>query len=1291
MNSTRSVTRVRILLIIGVLLLVVPLSVSAAPYPAPYHNGFENASDATPFPTTADTETLFGVTRVASGTNGVTSAAGAYHAIAPTDGSAGGTMFTRLGGYSSTFPSGGYRASIDIYLDMAQSGIGDDKRIDWGVAANQPDGNHRRDFIFSIGTNGTGGFVMSAGNNTPGWPGNPGRDPYTITTTGWYTFQHVFRDNSGVLAVDMRVLNAAGVVLKSWTLSDPSDLIGTTVGGNRYGWLIKNAFADLPIDNIRRSGPMCTTTCYVDTAAGSDLNGGTSTSDAFKTIQKGVTTVQAGGQVIVAAGSYPENVSITKSLTLTGAGDGNTVADTIVEGTGRSSYGIFVSTGVVDVTIENLRVQNFIQAPSSGIWADGQNDGFTVQHVTVYNNGFAGYSGGGVYMNGPVDDVLIDDVTAYNNRTRGIVIWNGFKTHITLTNNDVQYNNCCGIELQDGTASGVTATGNTVKNNLDSGMAFTGLMAGAGANLIANNTLENNGRFGIEIKLPNGTGLVSGDGSIVVEDNDVSRTAVATDLRDYAGIAVYRRGWVAGNNNVDIPTGVIVRDNTVSGYQQNNGASSSTGFGIVVEGAVMRVTGNTLNDNDVGVQVQRGHTPYVANTNTDGDQSNLADDYFGRGNSPVGCADVSSNIFSGNGVDSRSVGGAGGLVVNTDTGEGFCTIQAAIDDADTLNGHTIEVPAGVWTENVIVNKSLTINGANAGVSPNDPTTPLTANPARGAAETEMTVTGGASAFKITSANVTIDGFKFTNSAVGTTSDIQLPIIGAGVNFGGDAPGVKIVNNRFVDTSRNLVTFNGPTQMAGGTIDNNRVENPTRAAGICGTPPATASGACGYQLFNPWRTDNLSFQHNVAFAPSGNRDRVRTLNVSWSTNVAIKYNTLRYTCIYTCFSIPLDASPVEVAYNDAVTDAGQVLALHPTWTTGVVNVHHNQMTTGADFPIAIDNVTADLDNVHINRNAIYGTYHVRNGNDSLTTPGAETLDATCNWWGASTGPTAANFYGPTDFDPWLTSSNLDGPCAVSGYLFSTDKPGVTASNVAFGSEDVLLYDIASSAWSVWFDGSAHGLTAKNAIHNLDAIYVPDPAFPTFYLSFTQNARVVPGITGKVDGMDVLKWDGAAFSMYFDGQDVGLTNKTQEKIDALHILPGAMSPINGGSCLAYLLVSTQGPGWVPNYGGGRLTFGGEDVLGFCMTGSGYVTTGYWHKVLDGVDEGMPRNATDSISFDATGQVMYLTTRANFNVDAASGGHSMIYMYDFNTGQFSGPLFSAPANGLPKKVDGLELAFD
>ena len=55
-------------------------------------------------------------------------------------------------------------------------------------------------------------------------------------------------------------------------------------------------------------------------------------------------------------------------------------------------------------------------------------------------------------------------------------------------------------------------------------------------------------------------------------------------------------------------------------------------------------------------------------------------------------------------------------VTNLDTAERFLSIQAAIDDVDTLDGHTLTVAAGLFAENVVLSKSLTLLGAQAGTS-----------------------------------------------------------------------------------------------------------------------------------------------------------------------------------------------------------------------------------------------------------------------------------------------------------------------------------------------------------------------------------------------------------------------------------------------------------------------------------------------------------------------------------------------------------------------------------------------
>ncbi len=190
----------------------------------------------------------FNATRVPSSTNGITSAAGSFHAEVTTGA-------TNWGGYSSVFPPGGYITSVDIFLDVG-AGFSNDTRFDFTSAINNSGGTHRRDFAFNGGfyDDGTGNeFIFSASNVTGranSFPKNPGRDPFSLDTTGWYTFQHKFYDNgSGILAVDLMILDAAMASLKTWTLSDATDLIPSVIGGNRYGWVANNEFNFLAIDN----------------------------------------------------------------------------------------------------------------------------------------------------------------------------------------------------------------------------------------------------------------------------------------------------------------------------------------------------------------------------------------------------------------------------------------------------------------------------------------------------------------------------------------------------------------------------------------------------------------------------------------------------------------------------------------------------------------------------------------------------------------------------------------------------------------------------------------------------------------------------------------------------------------------------------------------------------------------------------------------------------------------------------------------------------------------------------
>jgi hypothetical protein len=224
----------------------------AASAPWEYSNGFENAADvdSASYPNDA----MFSTQRLASGIEGIAANIGAWYGKASVDSGA----FTRYGGYSSTFPADGYTTSVDIYLP-ATSDL--DRRFDWSSAvstttATTPGQGFRRDFVFNAASTGDGDWVIAATNNATRSGANPNVNPERVKIQGgsWYTFQHRFSGVNGVLSVDMTLIHT-GVTIKSWTRSDPSDVIGQTVGGNRYGWLVSNELP-LALDNVIRSGAL---------------------------------------------------------------------------------------------------------------------------------------------------------------------------------------------------------------------------------------------------------------------------------------------------------------------------------------------------------------------------------------------------------------------------------------------------------------------------------------------------------------------------------------------------------------------------------------------------------------------------------------------------------------------------------------------------------------------------------------------------------------------------------------------------------------------------------------------------------------------------------------------------------------------------------------------------------------------------------------------------------------------------------------------------------------------------
>jgi len=221
--------------------LVVVSSASAA---GPWFQGFE--TDTSGWLDSDDS--WYGiVTRVSSGTSGIVSSEGNWHAIMEGDGSSG--PFSRFDFYRNIWP-GTWTAEVDVYLDpLWDNGTG----FDYSVAANGSDNSHQRDYIFHVAKDTSTGDLLVGGSNNTNFATREDLENinhYVVPFAGWYTLQHVFRDQGGALAVDLNLLDSNNSVVFTEARYNAADTIPAEVGGNRYSWFtFINVNGGIAVDN----------------------------------------------------------------------------------------------------------------------------------------------------------------------------------------------------------------------------------------------------------------------------------------------------------------------------------------------------------------------------------------------------------------------------------------------------------------------------------------------------------------------------------------------------------------------------------------------------------------------------------------------------------------------------------------------------------------------------------------------------------------------------------------------------------------------------------------------------------------------------------------------------------------------------------------------------------------------------------------------------------------------------------------------------------------------------------
>ncbi|MCA9873224.1 MAG: hypothetical protein KC441_06205, partial [Anaerolineales bacterium] len=131
-----------------------------------------------------------------------------------------------------------------------------------------------------------------------------------------------------------------------------------------------------------------------------------------------------------------------------------------------------------------------------------------------------------------------------------------------------------------------------------------------------------------------------------------------------------------------------------------------------------------------------------------------------------------------------------------------------------------------------------------------------------------------------------------------------------------------------------------------------------------------------------------------------------------------------------------------------------------------------------------------------------------------------------------------------------SANVDAYHRVDATHFYLSFSSTTTFVPGLGNvqdEDVVYYN--NGVWSVYFDGTAHGLTSSN--EDIDAISIVGSVL---YFSTVGNTNP-PGVGGFPDDADIYSWNGSSYARVWDASTHGLSGFTDvdgvKVIDATHL--------------------------------------------------------------------------------------------------------------------------------------------